>query len=750
MKWKNNLLMTLLLLLCTNIFGVSNNKDVPIFSFFQRLAKELPEFPPCDNVNWVDPDYTSFLQTLRPGYIENLLLVSGIKNKKESVPYLLNDLLDKVNAHYTEDTKEHNAALLCVPERTKFFVWGDLHASFHSFMRDLEYLVKEGILDERLTIIEKDCFLIVLGDAIDRGPYSMATLCLLLALHYQNPTSFFYVKGNHESYKYWENFGLKRELQIITQSINSSVGNLKEKINSFFNSLKKYVLVHTRNDQQSTILFSFNGMKYPYINVANQLDNQLGFINTNISFEKFYTKETYLIPEVLLKTEEWREEHRAQNGLGLLDQLFGATTWSVLSSPLKIHEDFYEFNYDAFAQITIYSSIRNSSIQIINRHKQDPHFIKQEPFNIVTGRPLSHAQPAPVGKDIVFGSTMSLTQGLPVISKRTKRGVNLAILEQNVKGGIGGRHIKFDVRDDYYAPLYASNNIEDFLKRGIDLILYPVGSGTLKAYINLVKQHEIAVIFPVTGNSDFGDPSLKGMLNLTAMNIEEIKAHINFFTTHQTVKSFAFFFQEDEYGRATLDAAHTLLKSKGITKWVDVPYVRGSVDFKPQIAKIKKSNVEAIGLLCTPEAAQEFIRRINLEALNNKILFGLSTLTSTAFKSFIEKKGIPFYFSSRVPNPETSILPIVQEYRELMNRDYYNYDNASLEGYLGTRFLLDILLGMPGVIDKKTIVAGIEGAGRRSFGGLNLLYKPTDRSLNMSVWLEGPNGQWLEIPDKMQ
>ncbi|HTM05741.1 MAG TPA: ABC transporter substrate-binding protein, partial [Patescibacteria group bacterium] len=446
----------------------------------------------------------------------------------------------------------------------------------------------------------------------------------------------------------------------------------------------------------------------------------------------------------------WREEHRAQNGLGLLDQVFGATTWAVLSAPLKIHEDFYGFDYDAFAQITIYSSIRNSSVHIINRHKQDPHFTKHDPLNIVTGRPLSHPQSAPVGEDILFGSTMSLTQGFPVISKRTKRGVNLAILEQNTKGGIKGRHIKFDVRDDYYAPLHARNNIDDFLKRGIDLILYPVGSGTLKAYVDLVKQQDIVVIFPVTGNSDFADPALKGILNLTAMNVEEISAHINFFTSHQTVRKFAFLFQEDEYGQATLNAAHRLLQSKGITKWVDVPYVRGAIDFNQQIDKIKKSNVEAIGFLCTPEVAQEFIRRINLQALNNKMLFGLSTLTSTTFKSFVEKRGIPFYFSSRVPNPEASTLPVVQEYRELMDRDYYNYDNASLEGYLGTRLLLDVLLTMEGVIDKKTVTAAIESINHKSFGGLNLSYKSSDRSLNMSVWLHAPNQQWLEIPDTSQ
>lgn len=748
---RNSILIVLWLFTAQYLFGCDNKQSLPTFSFFKQLSQDLPEFPPCDDTNWIDPDYTSFLQTLRVGYIENLLLLSGIKDKSKSIPYVLNNLLDKLLMCNTQNAEKYNATLLCVKEEAKLFVWGDLHGSFHSLVRDVDYLIQEGVIDEQLIIKQKDCFFVLLGDAIDRGPYSMATLCLILTLCYQNPSFCFYIKGNHEAFKYWENFGLKRELQVIAQHVRPKISIIKEKINMFFNSLKEYLLVCTQEDVNATILFSFHGMKDPYVNVSLPLHNRPGMHAAMLSFEKFCTEKTYLIPEVLFKTEDWREEHRARNGLGLLDQCYGATTWSVLSSPIKIHEDFYGFDCDAVALIKMGNSVRTSSVQVINRHKQDTHFSKQEPYNIVTGRLLSHPQAAPVGKDIVFGSTMPLSQGLPVISKRTRRGVNLAILEQNQKGGIAGRHIKFDVRDDYYAPLHASKNIRDFVSRGIDLILFPVGSATLKSYTDLMMNNDIAVLFPMTGNADFGNSLLKGIVNLTAMNIEEITAHINFLTQNQAVKNFAFLFQEDEYGRETLDTAHRLLKEKGITKWLDLPYVRGTVDFNPQIAKLRKSNIDALGLLCTADAAQEFIRKIDLEFLHNKTLFGLSTLGSIAFKNFIDKKGIHFYFSSRVPDPTSSMLPIAKEYRLLMDRDYYKYDNASFEGYIGTHFLLDIMEKMTGPINKNTLVAEMEKVNHMDLQGLTLTYKPTDRSFNMSVWLEEPNDEkWIEIPDPVK
>lgn len=745
------MLMLILLPIVCDIMGCDFKKKLPNFSFFQQLAKDFPEFPPCDDQNWVDPNYGPFLQSLRIGYIENLLLLSGIKDKNRSIPYLLNELLDKFLVCNTHNTEDHNAAVLCVKEESKFFIWGDLHAAFHSFVRDLEYLIKEEILDDQLKIKEKDCFFVILGDAIDRGPFSMATLCLILLLCYQNPSTVFYIKGNHESLKYWENFGLNRELQITSQHVRPNVNIIKEKINTFFSMLKTYLLVSTEQDPKSVILFSFNGMSDPYINLSLPFNNKPGLHFAKLNFEKFYTQKDYFIPEVVFKTEDWRKEHRAINGLGLLDQIYGATTWALFSAPIKVHDMFYHFDWDAFGLIEMGSSVRKSSLRVINRRKQDTQFVKQEPCNILTGRLLSHPQPAPVGQDVVFGSTMPLSQGLPVLSDRTKRGVNLSILEFNKAGGLKGRHIKYDVRNDYYSPLHASKNVKDFISIGVDLFLFPVGSVTLASYVDLIRNHDIAVLFPMTGSSDFGNPLLKGIVNLTAMNIDEITAHIEYLTQNQSVKNFAFLFQEDEYGKETLKTAHAILKSKGINNWLDLPYVRGTVDFSHQIAVLRKSNIDALGLLCTADAAQEFIRQFDLGFLHNKTLFGLSTLGSIAFKNFVEKKGIYFYYSSRVPDPVNSMIPIAKEYRLLMDRDYYKYDNASFEAYIGTTLLLDIMKGMTVPINRYTLIAEIEKIKRTELQGLMLSYKPEDRSFNMSVWLEDPNEEkWIEVPDKIQ
>ncbi|RTL07164.1 hypothetical protein EKK58_03235 [Candidatus Dependentiae bacterium] len=747
---RSNMSVFILLMIGQSSLCCQGKKQLPDFAFFQQLASALPEFPPCDDTNWIDPDYSSFLQTLRIGYIENMLLSLGIKDKKKSIPYLLNDLLDNLLLCSRNSTEENNTAILCLKEESKLFVWGDLHAAFHSFVRDLQYLIEQEVLDQDLKIKQKDCFFVLLGDAINRGPYSMATLCLILLLCYQNPSSVFYIKGNHETLKYWENFGLKRELNITSQHVKPNINSIKQKINDFFYSLKTYLLVYTEKDATSVLMFAFNGISDPYVNISLPLVKKPGLYFGKARFEDFYTQKDYFIPDVIFKTENWLKEHRAIEGLGLLDQWYGATAWAVFSAPIKVHEYFYGFDYDAFVLLNMGDSVRSSSVQLINKSKKDIRFSKHEPRNLLTGRLLSHPNPAPVGEDIVFGATMPRSQGLPVLSDRTVRGVNLALLEFNQAGGLNGTHIKYDVRNDFYSPFYARKNIKDFVERGIDLFLFPVGSVTLKSYVDLIANHQIAVVFPVTGSADFGDPLLKGIINLTAMHIDEISALIDFLTQSQAVKNFAFLFQEDEYGKETLNIAHALLKEKGITQWLDLPYVRGTVNFSQQIEELRKANIDALCLLCTADGAQEFIRQCDLGFLHNKTLFGLSTLGSIAFKNFVNKKGIYFYYSSRVPDPANSMLPIAKKYRKLMDQDYYVYDNASFEAYIGTRFLLDIMQNMNEPINKYSLIAEMEKIMHKNFEGLSLTYKKNDRSFNISVWLEDPNNDnWIEVPDKI-
>lgn len=85
----------------------------------------------------------------------------------------------------------------CVPE-SHLVVFGDIHGSLHLFLRAIWREVVKGFLNEQLIITDPNGYIILLGDLIDRGHYSIEVLYLAMLLKIHNPDRVFILRGNHE------------------------------------------------------------------------------------------------------------------------------------------------------------------------------------------------------------------------------------------------------------------------------------------------------------------------------------------------------------------------------------------------------------------------------------------------------------------------------------------------------------------------------------------------------------------------
>lgn len=715
----------------------------------QKYATQVPEFPKSDNLNWIDPNYTSFNSSITPSFFGRIMQKLHLQEPLAITPEGFKQLLDDVTKKRI-DEKLHEKPIISLncTDATRFFIWGAVHGAYHSLVRCLTWLHEQQIIDENLHMKDSNHYIIFNGDTISRSAYSMETLYIILALIQANPTNVFYITGNQEKEQYWRNFSFKRQLIIRARHLSKDVIPLAEQVDTFFNTLASIIYIRHVNDPKKVFLVYFPGIK----TVNNPLLNDAYIASTKPGLIR-YAQAKKAAPHAfdvraIIRKEDWLKDKRAYNGLGFLDQSFGATNWSVLSSPIPVYREFYNFNYDAFVALDIATPIEHSTLTLYNRSiiSDTKTFTQHTAFNIITGRPVTQKPAEPVGQDILIGSTMALRQGIPIVGQRLKQGIDIAINQQNRAGGIHGRHIRLDIRNDDFAPNVCRSNVDELIKAGYTILLAPLGDPTLAAYQDLlVDGSKLSVLFPVSGSPDFRKDTFKGLVHLFPTYTDGINAMVDYLVQEYSVKQFAAFYQDDASGIKPLQAAKDALTQNNIEKSLDLSYARGNVRFNDQIQKLKQAQIDAIGFFATSHATTEFIRQLDIEALTNKKLFGTFLLADASFKAFIKERGLTMLLGSQVPNPTLSTYPIIQEYRALLDQYNYPYDTFSLEGYMAAQLLIRLLLDSNGTITHEKVREKAAQLTEYDFGGFTLTFNKKTRSLAQYIWIQvGENREWLQ------
>jgi ABC-type branched-subunit amino acid transport system substrate-binding protein len=676
----------------------------------QDFVQKHQEFPPISNQNLMNPDYKSYYQSLQTYWLWRAL---PFIQKEPSYIKKLSTLTAELHAQSTTQAAVQHLALSTA---ARLFIWTNIYGSIHSLERSLSYLAQQNIIDHNLVLQLPTDYFIINGNAIDIGPYSIETLVTILELIKKNPKQIIYIRGQHETNDYWLDQALMHEIQIYSPNNYT----LQKNIGNFLNNLPDTLLISIQN-------------KKPYICIRPEITDDLptDIENTNI--------------RAILCADNWLKHYSASTGLGLVGQYKGATSWTLLSAPIMALRYYWNFSWDAFIKLSVtMPDILQSTITLYNHELKAPVFKEQSTLNCITNRPAKDHYDA--AQDIVFGSTMALVRGLAVMGQTTKRGLNARIDEENTLGGPHGRFIRTIIYNDNYTPYLARFNVNTLItKNKISMLLFPIGSPTLDAYSDYVKSGNIIVLFPLTGAPQFRTPEFKGIVHLRASYADEIRALIDHMVTDYGARKFAFFYQNDAYGIGPLKAAHEQLKKHGIQQTIDIPYSRAQVNFKEQAEKINLEQPDAVGLLSTTSPTEELIRQTGIDVLANKKLFGISPLAEEAFRTFIKQHGINVLFCSVTPNPKISNLPIVQEYRRAMDYNNLDYNIFSLESYIGTSLLIEVLKQMKEPITKESILKELESLQNYSFKGLILTFNPQLRSLASSIWIEtGPDKPWIE------
>jgi len=356
------------------------------------------------------------------------------------------------------------------------------------------------------------------------------------------------------------------------------------------------------------------------------------------------------------------------------------------------------------------------------------------------GSRFLHSNPGQ--NDIIIGTTMGLTGNISPEAQSVKKGIELRLKKENNAGGINGKKIRWIVLDDGYKPERALKNAKTLVdKHGVDIILFPVGSATTKAFLPMVQEKKVVVLFTSSGSPALRTPTPEYFIHMRPSYPDMSYALVSYAKNNRGAKRFAIISQAD----ITAEGITETMKKVGIPKsdYMVVSHRRNVIDMSKQAEEIRKFKPDALLLWTTSAASKELIKQIGAENLINTVMLG-ADMANPTFNQFLKGMGLEknYIDSQALPNPETSQWPIMQEIRTALAD--YPIDGLLAEGYIATDNLIHLLKQIGGNTDKEKIIKAAEQIKNLNLRGVKLNFDPKDRKLSPLIWLT-TGQEWTPI-----
>lgn len=338
-----------------------------IKSFSESLEKKKIEM---ENKNLLKPVYDQYYLSSQKSSVGTKLNSWLVRLKLRELPawspacfcYLLSQV---ISLESRQTLPKSDFVTKCGLASTgKIIVLGELQGSFDSLVRSCEKLKDLGVLDDSLKLKSQADMIVLMGDVVSRSPYQLETLSLVFRLIINNPSQIIYIKGNHETDNYWQEFNLKSELIYRAGPVVgfAQALPLEKEINMFFASLPVaayfslpgseslgYLRISHYGADRSPLFAKTSENKLSEFLLAKPTEGKLESCSFASVREKTEGKDIPI--KAIIKGERKRDTYQDMDGLRLLPPEDGVTAWTVLSCPNEVYQKGLKFFFDSFVLI---------------------------------------------------------------------------------------------------------------------------------------------------------------------------------------------------------------------------------------------------------------------------------------------------------------------------------------------------------------------------------------------------------------
>jgi ABC-type branched-subunit amino acid transport system substrate-binding protein len=328
---------------------------------------------------------------------------------------------------------------------------------------------------------------------------------------------------------------------------------------------------------------------------------------------------------------------------------------------------------------------------------------------------------------IVLGQSVALSGPAQELGKDMQLGASLYFNAVNAKGGVNGRKIVLKTLDDGYESNRAAENTRKLINEDRVFALFGyVGTPTSAAAMPIFTEAKVPFVGPFTGAELLRNPVNRYVFNVRASYYDETEAIVQHLTA-MSVNKIAVFYQNDAYGQAGLAGVERALKKRGIEIAAKGTVERNTVDVKAAVATMTKAQPQAVVMISAYKSCAAFIKEMKA-AGSNPTFWNVSFVGSKALAKELDKEGRGVQISQVVPFPWDSSVPVVKEYRALLDAAKGEPGFGTLEGYIAAKVAVEGLRRAGKNLTRESYIKALESLDNYDVGGFKVSYGPDNRS----------------------
>ena len=335
---------------------------------------------------------------------------------------------------------------------------------------------------------------------------------------------------------------------------------------------------------------------------------------------------------------------------------------------------------------------------------------------------VTHAEPGVTAEAITLGQSTSLSGPLADLGQEVLKGAKAYFDDINGRGGINGRKVVLNTKDDAYDAKKTVENVDAFIAGGETFALFGTfGTPNNEAILPAIQKSGMPLLMPYTGAPSIRKPELKGVFNLRASYADEAEKLIQHLTTIG-FKKIGIAYQNNSFGKEVLAAATTTLEQRGLKPVATVSVENNASDAAAAVTKLLAAQPDALVLGLAGKPTIEVIKNVNL-AHRGMQMYALSVLATTGNLKTLGKDGIGVAISQVVPFPNNLAMPLVREYQQAMKAaGHTELTHLSLEGYVSAKVAAEGLRRAGRAPTRESLVTAMQSIKGLDLGGMEVSF----------------------------